>query len=255
MKLRDSEISALRRADPSMAESPHPPAWDDDGWPQAFADALRAQRARVQQFLAALGDRERRAQSVIESWLQEQPTCEPSRAAPAGGILDWEAEKQRILAALEAEGDGPSPGLQPAAGSGKELENLVRRTDVLIADRDREISELKRVLEDQSASLGSVAVGAAAVGDILDQDAIIKEERENLRRIQTEWQEKLRAAEIEISVERARLARQRAEVEEKLRAQSAPERFEATEAPAAKADKTPSGRWLARLGLKDPKSA
>ncbi len=42
-----------------------------------------------------------------------------------------------------------------------------------------------------------------------------------------------------------------AEIDDKLRAQSAPERFEATEAPAAKADKTPSGRWLARLGLKD----
>lgn len=230
-------------------------ALDDDGWWEAFADALRTQRARVQQFLAALGERERRAQVELESWLEERPTRAASREAPAGGVLDWEAEKRRILAALEAEGDGPSEGPQPDNGSATEIEELVRRTDLLMAEKDGEISELKRVLEDQSASLGAVAVGAAAVGDILDRDAIVNEERENLRRIQAEWQEKLRTAEIEISVERARLARQRAEIEDKLRVRETLQNAEAAEAPAAKADKTPSGRWLARLGLKDPKSA
>lgn len=230
-------------------------ALDDDGWSEAFVDALRTQRARIQQFLAALGERERRAQAELESWLEERPTRAASRAAPAGGVLDWEAEKRRILAALEAEGDGPSVGPQPVNGSPTEIEQLVRRTDLLMAEKDGEIFELKRVLEDQSANLGSVAVGAAAVGGILDQDAIINEERENLRRIQAEWQEKLRTAEIEISVERARLARQRAEIEEKLRVRETPQNAEAAEEPEAKREKSPSGRWLARLGLKDSKSA
>jgi hypothetical protein len=111
---------------------------------------------------------------------------------------------------------------------------------------------LKQLLEKQSANLGSVAVGAAAIGSIVDSDAIVREERENLRRLQSEWQEKLRKAEVEISIERAKLARQHAELEEKLRAQGAtPSKPDAPGSAAAKPDKS-SGRWLARLGLKDP---
>jgi hypothetical protein len=166
--------------------------------------------------------------------------------------MDWEAEKRRILAALEAEG---VEGTEPATGTRIEIDEVVRRTDLLVADKNNEIADLKRLLQDQTTSLGSVAVGAAAVGDILDRDAIIQEERENLRRAQSEWQEKLRAAEIEISVERAKLARQRAEIEERLRAQATAEKSESAEAATAKPEKTPSGRWMTRLGLKDPKSA
>ena len=52
---------------------------------------------------------------------------------------------------------------------------------------------------------------------MFDQDEIIREERENLKQLQQQWEEKLRKAEIDLSVERAKIARERAELEEQLR--------------------------------------
>lgn len=223
----------------------------DDHWAEAFAKALRMQRNRLREFLAVLGERERRAKAELEAWLQEPPAAMAPRATTAPA-LDWESEKRRVLAALEAEGDGSSDDGTPRAGNEVDIQSLVHRTDMLLAERDREIAELKQLLKQQSANLGSVAVGAAAIGELLDADAIIQEEREKLRLLQAEWQEKLRTAEIEISVERAKLARQRAELEEMLRENPLPNHHPEAAAPV-KADKTPSGRWLARLGLKDTK--
>ena len=98
-----------------------------------------------------------------------------------------------------------------------EIEDIIRKTDAIIAEKNREIEELKMLLENQSNNLGNVAVGAAALGQMFDQDAIVREERENLKRIQDEWREKLRLAEVEISVERAKLARDKSQLEERLR--------------------------------------
>ena len=111
-----------------------------------------------------------------------------------------------------------------------------------------EIEELQRLLQDQSGNLGSVAVGAAALGEMFDQDEIIREERENLKQLQAQWEEKLRKAEIDLSVERAKIARERAELEERLHGGS-PE--EASEDDEEDGSGKGGGRWLARLGLKD----
>ncbi|HEV3024384.1 MAG TPA: hypothetical protein VGX76_18035, partial [Pirellulales bacterium] len=79
----------------------------------------------------------------------------------------------------------------------------------------------------------------------------VRTERERLRQLQLEWEEKLRQAEVDLSVERAKMARERAEIEEIQR------RFNETqsqndEQPIGAKDKKPQrGRWLARLGLKD----
>lgn len=299
-----------------MTKHPPPSASPDDRWAGAFAAALREQRARVREFLASLGDRQRRAEEQLDAWIREcseldrgeGPSSGPpfdaaeldalrhqrdgmeeqlseterqlrettdrlaaaeqqlaralestpegaGRARRGGGVLDWESEKRRILAALEAECGGEGEGAPASTSSGKnrlEIEEVLRRTDTIVADKDREIAELKQLLRDQSANLGSVAVGAAAVGDVLDRDAIIQEERENLRRLQAEWKEKLRKAEIEISLERARLARQHAEFEERLRTHGGtPQKPGTSGTAAAKPDKS-SGRWMARLGLKEP---
>jgi len=297
-----------------MTNHPPPSALPDDRWAEAFADALREQRSRAQEFLAALGERQRRDEQQLDAWFREclepgdggRPVSDPSvdrdefhalrsqrdrmeeqlseterqlrettdrlaaaeqrlaqatevtspgagHAWGAGGVLDWESEKRRILAALEAECDaeGDAEG-EPIGKTRLEIKEVLRRTDAIVADKDREIAELKQLLRDQSANLGSVAVGAAAVGDILDRDAIIREERENLRRLQAEWEEKMRKAEIEISLERAKLARQHAELDEKLRTHGGVSQKPAvSDNAAAKPDKS-SGRWLARLGLKEP---
>jgi len=171
--------------------------------------------------------------------------------APSGGALDWEAEKQRILAALEAEGDDGA-GDEPERTHRRHLEiqEVVERTDRVIAEKNRELAEMKQLLEEQSSSVGSLAVGAAALEEVLDKDEIIREERENLTRLQEQWREKLRKAEVEISVERAKIGRERAQLEEKLQtlekqgpAGTANDTVAGTEKPAR-------GRWLAQLGLK-----
>jgi len=187
----------------------------------------------------------------LEKQLQERSAQGASAAATAGAALDWEAEKRRILAALEAEGEDDT---EPGQKKRLELQAVVRSTDQIVAEKNREIVELRQLLENQSANLGSVAVGAAALGAVLDNDAIVKEERENLRRLQRESEEKLRQAEIDLSLERAKLARQRAELEEKLRSQGSQEAKGEDDPAAHKPEKPARGRWLSRLGLKDSES-
>jgi len=185
--------------------------------------------------------------------LQLQGGRSSKNGAPGGsgaGVLDWETEKQRILAALEADYDDEDGG----ENSEKiKIQEVVRKTDQILGEKEREIGELQEVLKMQTGSLGEVAVGAAAVGQIFDSDAVIREQREHLKRLETEWEEKLRRAEIEISMERAKIAREKSQLEEKIRAM---ERQETEPFPRAVVEQNPltkptRGRWLERLGLKD----
>ena len=93
----------------------------------------------------------------------------------------------------------------------------------------------------------------AAFAQAFDQDEIIREERENLKRAQDEWREKLRKAEVDISLERAKLARERSELEERLQRLESQRSQDVSLPPSADGDKSKkSGRkWLARLGLKE----
>lgn len=158
--------------------------------------------------------------------------------------------KKRMLAELEADGE-PTPERQEVQLS---IENTIRITDDIVARKDREIEELKQVLSQQSDNLGSVAVGAAAVEEMFNQDELIRQERERLQQAQVEWREKLRQAEVDISLERARIARERVELEEKLQAIAA-ERAQNQQPGSGqshdKGGKPSRGRWLERLGLKD----
>lgn len=184
--------------------------------------------------------------------LQEQLTqaraAHPAISA-AGGALDWEAEKKRILAALESDSDDGDIERQAEL---LKIEEVIRETDLVLAEKGRECDELRQLLENQSSNLGSVAVGAAALGEVLDSDAIVQEERENLKNLQQQWREKLRQAEVDISIERATLARERAEIEAKLhtiekrdgKPEGGPNESTSPEKPAR-------GRWRERLGLKD----
>lgn len=190
--------------------------------------------------------------SSLEQELADARRQSTRRNAPAvdDNAMDWEAQKRRMLVALENM-DGGEPG---GAGNRVSINDLVRRTDVIVAERDREIAELRAHLEQQSANLGNVAVGAAAIAHMLDSDDIVRQERENLQQLQREWQEKLRQAEVDLSLERAKIARERVAIEEKLltleKAQA--ERGSGRSSGSTPADDKPvRGRWLARLGLKD----
>jgi len=83
----------------------------------------------------------------------------------------------------------------------------------------------------------------------LNADAVIRREREQLGQLQKEWREKLRQAEIEISLQRAKLARDKARIDERLRAieNQPPPPVDPDRQQEAK--KRTRGRWLAKLGL------
>ena len=167
-------------------------------------------------------------------------------ASGSGGTLDWEAEKQRILASLESDYDGED---EEEAAEKLTIEEVIQTTERSLSEKAREVEELKHLLENQSGNLDSMAVGAAALGEMLDQDAVVMEERERLKAMQDEWQEKFRKAEVDISVERAKIARERAEIEEKLRTL---EEYGGDQTDGGKQPEKPvRGRWLERLGLKD----
>jgi hypothetical protein len=95
-----------------------------------------------------------------------------------------------------------------------------------------------------------LAVGAAAITRIFDDDELIREERSRLKEIQAEWEAKFRDMEIAASIERASLARERrqlecqnAELEEQLAHLKQELRQESIAGP------TQPRRWFAKLGL------
>lgn len=168
-----------------------------------------------------------------------------SAASSGHDASSWEAMKERMLAELEAETDDtPERKKEKLA-----IEDAIRMTDDVVTQKIKEIEELKTLLDQQSHTVGDMAVGAAAINEIFDQDELIRQERERLQQAQDEWREKLRQAEVDISVERARIARERAEFEEKLRSLEA-ERSQ-VQTGGGKQGKPARGRWLERLGLKD----
>ena len=175
------------------------------------------------------------------------PAAAQGPAPAAAGPLDWEAEKQRILASLEDDFDEED---EDDRAERVRIDEVIETTDRLLAEKDNEIGELKQLLETQSTKVGSVAIGAAALGEMLDSDTIVQEERENLKRVQEEWREKLRKAEVDISVERAKIARDRAELEDRIRLLEQRGGSFTDEPDATDPSEKPvRGRWLSRLGL------
>jgi hypothetical protein len=177
----------------------------------------------------------------------------------------WEEQKRALLQAFELE----SAAIDLSAMTKSEIESLFAATKQEIADRDLQIEELKAMLDMQSqVRADGFAMGASAVNQLLDMEPLIQEERVRLKDLQDELQQKLRDAEIEISVERARIARDR------LSLQNASQSFaeesmaaEATNAAALESQQSNSSpstdrklvpgsiprtrRWLQRLGLRD----
>ena len=98
---------------------------------------------------------------------------EKGAAAPAAESGNWETQKRRMLAELESDDRHDAESTERRL----KIEEIVARTDKIIAEKDREIEELRHLLNNQSNSLGSLAMGAAALEQVFDQDAIIREER------------------------------------------------------------------------------
>jgi hypothetical protein len=122
------------------------------------------------------------------------------------------------------------------------IEETIAATDRAIAEKERELAELRTASvanwpddEEQRAKLAAV-----------DADELIIAEREKLATLQAEWEEKVRKAELEFALERAKLARDQAALKEKMF------EFQKTDPQgilANDADGKPRRRWLAALGL------
>ncbi len=195
---------------------------------------LKAERARAEELEARLEQKE----EANSAWGDE-------------ANLDWERQKQQLLAALESDFDEDDPEEEEQR---IQLEQVIARTDRLLAEKDREIAELKKLLDEQSSTWEGMALGAAAVADLLDKDEIVRQERENLKALQEQWKEKLRQAEVELSLERAKLARQKAEIDDKLhelhqKLAQLEKMSEEARAAAAQNTLTKTRSWLKRLGL------
>jgi len=218
----------------------------------AQGDQTEAAEDASRRYLMAMDDiRDLKARNaelqrqVLES--HAQPASRGA-AAPRVDNGDWESQKRKLLAELESDSSSGAESIERR----QTIEQIVTRTDKIIAEKDREIEELQHLLSQQSNSLGSLALGAAALEETFNQDAIIVEERQRLKRIQEECQAKLRQAEIELAMERARLARRDAEIEEKIRAVEARRSSAESEAePLAPTGRPIRGRWRTQMGLTD----
>jgi hypothetical protein len=234
-------------------QSPSP-----ETWAEQFLGSLQAQRDRARDFLAAHHARLERAEATLGSQLrrleqsaelQRQPIQAQSAAAGAqrGGCLDWETEKRRVLASLESDFDRHDPQQQAER---LRIEDVFQSTERALAEKDLQIEELKRKLRQTGGDDELEADRQAATERLLDGDCVVQQERERLRELQEQGREKLRAAEIDMSLQRAKLARDRAELEERIRlAECALVGGPVTPGSADRQKRSAHGRWLARLGL------
>jgi len=190
--------------------------------------------------------------SSNEQLLDQVQRSPAARTTAVANQFDWESQKRRLLEQLESNFDASQPD---QAKERLRCEEVIRTTDRIIAEKDRQIEELQRQLADQPAP---VAVAPppdnhAAAAELLDADELIRTERERLAKLQGEWQEKLRQAEVEVSIERAKLARERLQLEEKLRMLQSKAGSEGEAGGGNDGKGGSRGRWLTRLGLRGDK--
>ncbi len=163
--------------------------------------------------------------------------------------VSWEDRKQALLHMLEQQDQEELDSVEKVL----EMKHILEETSVQIQIREKEIADLRSLLEQQSVATNGLAVGAAAIAHLVDADEIVAEERLRLKEMQLQWEQKQRQGEIEMSLERAKLARERLEIQEKMQ-QLESERdvvLRATENSSQASPAPHKGRWWARLGLKD----
>jgi chromosome segregation ATPase len=181
----------------------------------------------------------------LESQLAAAGSSRSAAAAPDAGGMDWESQKRRLLAALDGGEDSADAPTQQERAT---IEGTIEMTDAVVAEKDRRIAELTAELEAARDNPASEDARNEKLNELLDADEVIAEHRRRTQQLEQDMEGKLRAAELEISVERAKIARQRVELEE-LRTNLEAQRqlYESTggiPVPGA-----PRRRWLSKLGI------
>lgn len=165
-----------------------------------------------------------------------------SSVPSTSGALDWEAQKRQLLAQLESDFDEND---EHQLADKMTVEGAIHVTDQIVAEKDREIEELKQLLVSRSN-----VDDEAARHTVLDTDALILQERDKLKQLQQELHAKLRQAELDLSLERAKLARERTEIEEQIQHLESDRRKYGDSSAESHGKGKKGGRWLSRLGLK-----
>lgn len=230
----------------------------------AIAKKLAAAEARSSKAAEAdprkAEDLERRLQMAVEELrelkrdnteLENKLTKSRSSGAAPGPAhstgLDWESQKQRMLASLEAD----DPEDEEQVEERNTIEGTIRITDQIVGQKDEEISELKRRLEELPGTMSTKAATDGAIAEVLDRDEIIRVERERLQQLQLEWRQKIGKAETDLSVERAKIGRERAEIADKMQLYALGQEPRTQGGNTSDPSKPVRGRWLSMLGLKE----
>ncbi len=213
----------------------------------------------VDRYLAEIDALKSQVESLVEqnnqlatelAHLTVQRTVDQSSDAAAS--MSWEERKELLYRQFESEDNGvPFSPEQLTSEQCSRLNHEMACMQQELRARESEIAELRAVLEHRPEVQDSdLAVGAAAITRLFDDDELIREERSRLKDIQTEWEAKFRDMEIAASIERASLARERrqlecqnAELEEQLAHLKQELRQESIAGPAQ------TRRWFAKLGL------
>lgn len=215
--------------------------------------------------------------NLLRERLQTEPSTNRS-------TFNWEQEKQRILRELETE--QPAAGPDPHLEQRRRLQRAMQLTDDIVAASRREVDQLRRKLEEtmsrRAERPGPVSNAAPVTTPVTapntaqntapnstanslswETDTQILEERERLAALQQQTREKLRQAEVAMSLERAKLARDRGELQAKMLAletertalleqlQAATQQAGPQRTAGRNGKQLRTGRWLARLGLRE----
>ncbi|WP_236696082.1 hypothetical protein [Rhodopirellula islandica] len=183
--------------------------------------------------------------------------------------MSWEERKAKILEQMENDDFNAESFLESLSQSSQDIaasidpdwihnpvafiDDLVDRlsqAEQTIAERNAEIHELQILLQNRADTRNdNVAFGAAAIAGMVDSDELVMAERARLAELKTEWEDKFRTAEIEVSLERAKLSRERQTLAR--RAEELEEQIEQLQREKRDARDYPKAgrRWLAELGL------
>jgi chromosome segregation ATPase len=185
----------------------------------------------------------------LESKLAAAASSGAAVIPAAGGGSSWEAMKLKMLANLEGEGDDVD---EERVEQRQSIEDTIRATDHALAAKDREIEEIKSRLSEGTTAM---ADAEESLRELVDADEVIAGHRARVAKLEAEMQDKLRAAELEMSVERAKIAResaQLADLKAELESQRANHEVDSAAAAAGGGGggaQQPKRRWLSKLGL------
>ncbi|QDT09172.1 hypothetical protein [Planctomycetes bacterium K23_9] len=236
---------------------------------QQVADADQKQIDLQQQLDDAWSRNDQLAEELSQAKANrgsEQVTSGPDPTN--AGVMTWEQRKEQMLQqmeddsfdaesfveSLQSEPDSEfvdnDEELSPVEYVSRLNDELQRMRDELTT-RDQEVQELHAQLTlAKNSTQSGIEQGTVAIEDLVDVDALIRDEREQLQQQQREWEERFRETEIAASLERARLSRERRELARQnteLEEQLIHHRRE-TEADLKSGGKG-KRRWLAMLGL------